>query len=180
MVASSTTPMFPPSTAKRPSQYSQATNIGTMKTGFGPFDGAAVALLRDNFTISTWLFLGCVIQGLLTLALPRAYAILPAVLFLAWGMLDALAIGLGLKKNSWMDSVIVGKFSVAYPTPGQGPCTSGQPGDNGPGAVMILGTRSNSPLGMFAPGICPCVFVLFMLDPCFACRFVFQVSKCIA
>ena len=58
----------------------------------------------------------------------------------------------GVKKNVWMKDVIDGKISVAYPAEGQRTAVDGQPGDNGPGAVMILGTRSNSPLGMFAPG----------------------------
>lgn len=45
-----------------------------------------------------------------------------------------------------------GKFSVAYPSKGEKTLVKDQPADNGPGAVMILGTISNSPLGMFAPG----------------------------
>lgn len=69
-------------------------------------------------------------------------------------MLDALLVYAGLKKNTYMQDVIVGKFSVAYPADGDGSDIQGQPGENGPGAVMILGTRSNSPLGMFAPGKC--------------------------
>jgi hypothetical protein len=107
-----------------------------------------------TFTISTWILLGCIIQTLLSLLLPRLFAILPAVLLLAWGMLDALLVYAGLKKNTYMQDVIVGKFSVAYPADGEGSDIQGQPGENGPGAVMILGTRSNSPLGMFAPGKC--------------------------
>src|ERR1700722_407486 len=113
-------------------------------------------LLRENFTISTWILLGCVVQAFLSLLLPRLFATLPAVLLLAWGMLDALLVYAGLKKNTYMQDVIVGKFSVAYPADGDGSDIQGQPGENGPGAVMILGTRSNSPLGMFAPGkYCP-------------------------
>ena len=111
-------------------------------------------LLRENFTISTWILLGCIVQALLSLLLPRLLATLPAVLLLAWGMLDALLVYAGLKKNTYMQDVIVGKFSVAYPADGEGSDIQGQPGENGPGAVMILGTRSNSPLGMFAPGKC--------------------------
>jgi hypothetical protein len=93
---------------------------------------------------------------LLTLTLPRRFAFLPALSLLLWGILDALLMSLGLKRNTWMNDVIVGKFSVAYPTDGQGSAIEGPPGDNGPGAVMILGTRSNSPLGMFAEGEVNC------------------------
>ena len=98
--------------------------------------------------------MGCIVQTLLTLALPRTFpAWIPAALLLAWGGTDVVLKCFGLKANPGMKDVIVGKFGVAYPAAGQGSIISGQPGDNGPGAVMILGTRSNSPLGMFAPGM---------------------------
>lgn len=51
----------------------------------------------------------------------------------------------------WLDQSVM---TVAYPADGEGSDIQGQPGGNRPGAVMILGTRSNSPLGMFAPGKC--------------------------
>ena len=113
-------------------------------------------LLRDNFTISTWILLGCVIQGLLSLTIRPSLAVLPAFLILTWGIIDALLMSVGLKQNTWMKDVIIGKFSVAYPAQGEGRAIQGQPGDNGPGAVMILGARSNSPMGMFAPGMLFC------------------------
>lgn len=113
-------------------------------------------LRRDNFTISTWILLGCVIQGLLSLTIRPSLAVLPAFLLLTWGIVDALLMSVGLKQNTWMKDVIVGKFSVAYPDQGEGRAIQGQPGDNGPGAVMILGGRSNSPMGMFAPGMLSC------------------------
>ena len=58
----------------------------------------------------------------------------------------------GFKKNTCYDGVIDGKVAAAYPAEGQRSAI-GKPAENGPGAVMILGTRSNSPLGMFAPGM---------------------------
>lgn len=57
----------------------------------------------------------------------------------------------GLKKNVWAKDVIDYKTAAGYPTEGQRSAV--KPADNGPGAVMILGTRSNSPLGFFAPGM---------------------------
>jgi hypothetical protein len=172
--------MFPPSSVRPSSQYALATNLGPVKTGLGAFHGSSVTvcpspsflllaqpapiapdlasnslvqqLLRDNFTISTWILIGCVIQGLLTLTIRPSLAVLPAFLLLTWGIIDALLMSVGLKQNTWMKDVIVGKFSVAYPAQGEARAIQGQPADNGPGAVMILGTRSNSPMGMFAPG----------------------------
>jgi len=79
-------------------------------------------------------------------------AVFPAFLLISWGIVDALLMNFGLKRNTWMQDVIIGKFSVRYSTEGQGSAIEHQPGDNGPGAVMILGTRSNSPLGIFAEG----------------------------
>src|SRR3954471_976850 len=87
-------------------------------------------LLRENFTISTWILLGCIVQALLSLLLPRLFATLPAVLLLGWGMLDALLVYAGLKKNTYMQDVVVGKFSVAYPAEGDGSAIRGQPGEN--------------------------------------------------
>lgn len=98
----------------------------------------------------TWILLGCIIQYLLTLGLRPSLAVLPAFLLLSWGFIDALLMAFGIKKNTWANGVIDGKFAAGYPAEGQRSVT--KPADNGPGAVMILGTRSNSPLGMFAPG----------------------------
>lgn len=59
----------------------------------------------------------------------------------------------GLKQDVYRDGVIDGKWSVAYPSQQETEAVNGKPGDNGPGAVMILGTRSNSPMGFFADGM---------------------------
>lgn len=60
----------------------------------------------------------------------------------------------GLKRNVYMDGVIDGKWSVGYPSKNETEAVNGKPGDNGPGAVLILGTRSNAPMGFFADGMC--------------------------
>jgi len=110
-------------------------------------------LLRDNFNLSTWILVGCVIQSLFSFIFPRSYAAFPAILLLGWGIVDAFLMHFGLKKNIWYEGVIDGKWSVAYPGPGETEDVHGKPGDNGPGAVMILGARSNSALGMFDDGM---------------------------
>lgn len=79
---------------------------------------------------------------------------LPALLALAVGLNDAVLIKLGLRHNHWMDGVIRGKYSVAFPS-GEGHdggVTKVKPSQNGPGAVMILGAKSNGPFGMFEEG----------------------------
>ena len=110
-------------------------------------------LLRENFSLSTWILVGCVVQSLLSLVFPRSYVAFPAIVLLGWGIADVFLMHFGLKKNIWYKDVIDGKWSVAYPDPGETEVVHGKPGDNGPGAVMILGTRSNSALGMFADGM---------------------------
>ena len=111
-----------------------------------------IQLLRDNFSISTWIVIGCLLQCLLGLVLPRILAYVPALLYVTWGFLDTTLVTAGLKKNIWRDAVVDGKFSVAYPSRGESTLVTDDPAENGPGAVMILGTTCNSPLGMFAPG----------------------------
>ena len=96
--------------------------------------------------------MGCIVQYLFTLALRPSQAVLPAFLLISWRIIDVLLMTFGLKTNTWATGVIDGKFAATYPGEGQRTAI-GKPGNNGPGAVMILGGRSNSPLGMFAPGM---------------------------
>jgi hypothetical protein len=149
------TTMFPPTTSKPATQFGIGANLGPVKTGFGPFSGSDLALLRDNFRISTWILLGCIIQYLLTLGLRPSLAALPAFVLVGWGIVDTVLIAKGFKTNPWYAGVIDGKFAAAYPAKDGTPAIAG-PAANGPGAIMILGTRSNSPLGLFAPGMSPC------------------------
>ncbi|EXJ60261.1 hypothetical protein A1O7_04413 [Cladophialophora yegresii CBS 114405] len=149
--------LFPPSTVKPQSQYSIAANIanertGAKKTGFGHLNGGDIAILRDSFSVSTWLLLGGALQVLLSFLFPRSYLAIPIVGILGWRIADAYLMHFGIKKNVWAEGVIKGKWSVGYPSDGETEIVHGKPGDNGPGAVMILGAKSNSPLGMFADG----------------------------
>ena len=68
----------------------------------------------------------------------------------------------GYKHNKWMDGVMPGKVSVAYPADsvdGKNASIGLKPGENGPGAVMILGAKSNGALGMFEEGKSMCAQV---------------------
>ncbi|KIW89596.1 uncharacterized protein Z519_09752 [Cladophialophora bantiana CBS 173.52] len=145
--------LFPASSQKPRSQYSIANKVGPgKKTGFGPYSGSDLALLKDNFSISTWLLLGGAIQILLSFIFPRSYVAFPVLLILGWNIVDAFLMQFGLKRNVWAEGVIDGKWSVGYPSEGETEVIHGNPGENGPRAVMILGARSNSPMGMFADG----------------------------
>lgn len=143
--------IFPPASSRPASQYSNGANLGTVKTGFGPFYGTNIVLVRDNFKTPTWICLGCIIQYLLTLCFRPPLAALPALLLVAWSIFDTLLMAFGLKKNTWYDGVIDGRIAAAYPAEGRRTAIA-KPANNGPGAIMILGSRSNHPLGIFAPG----------------------------
>jgi hypothetical protein len=80
------------------------------------------------------------------------------LLALLAGIGDSVLISLGLKHNRWKNGVIHGKVSVAYPPTADDHASKEasdiQPSLNGPGAVMILGAKSNGPFGMFQEGLC--------------------------
>ena len=146
--------MFPTTTVRPRSQYSLGTNIGGRTTGFGPFHGQVINVLRDTCSLPTWIFSGCLLQCLLSAALPWFVSIVPVLLYFSWNFLETTLTLRGLRKDPYLEGVIQGKFSVAYPAEGQKDVITGKPGVNGPGAVMILGSRCNHTLGMFAPGKC--------------------------
>ncbi|KAJ9624523.1 hypothetical protein H2203_005258 [Taxawa tesnikishii (nom. ined.)] len=105
-------------------------------------------LWRDQFQLSTWLLMGAALQSVTALLVGRL-AFLPAALVLLYRLADTYAMATGLKHNVWSDSVIRGKFSAQFPDAlGNYGST---PGRNEVG-VLLIGARSNSPLGLLAPG----------------------------
>ncbi|KAL8829244.1 MAG: hypothetical protein Q9191_002118 [Dirinaria sp. TL-2023a] len=109
--------------------------------------------LRDQFTITTWLLLGAVLQALLV-ALPirTLYAVAPAVTLLVWQVVDALMMSFGLKRNIYMDNVVQTKCTALVPDE-QGSFSRASVGKGGEGVcVFILGFRVNHPLSVAAPG----------------------------
>ncbi|KAI9877777.1 MAG: hypothetical protein M1830_000492 [Pleopsidium flavum] len=138
-----------PASVRPLSQHSKAMDSG--QTAFGRFMSVLEnGMIRDNFNTSTWLCLGACLQSILLLSLPsRFYALLPAFAILAFRIGDVLLMTFGLKRNQYMNGVIAGKFSAQIPdTNGK---FSANPADSQV-CVMILGVRSNHPLGMFGPG----------------------------
>ena len=128
------TPLIPTTATRQPSRF------------FGPANG--LPILRDQLSLSTWLALGALLQTPLYFLLGRI-AFLPAALLLAYRALDAYAQATGWKRNTYMDGVLTKKFSAQFPDEegeyGSQPCNTGV-------VVLLIGTRSNHPLGMLAPG----------------------------
>jgi len=114
---------------------------------WGP--GKTLNLLRDQLSISTWLSLGAFSQAILYFLTGPRIAFLPAFLVLLYRALEAYAMTTGWKRNTFMDGIIPGKISAQIPDAegnlGPQPASSDI-------VVLLIGTRSNSPLGILAPG----------------------------
>lgn len=107
-----------------------------------------IQLLRDNFSIPTWLCIGAILQGSLFLAVGRV-ALLPAVIYLSYHTLVAYAMSVGWMRNTYMDGIITKKFSAQFPDE-RGEYGT-KPADSDV-VVFLIGTRCNHPLGLLAPG----------------------------
>ncbi|KAK8062474.1 hypothetical protein PG997_014571 [Apiospora hydei] len=106
--------------------------------------------MHNNFTISTWLAMGALVQCLLAVCLPLRFALLPAPTLLLCRLLKTLLMTAGLVKNDLADGVIRGKWTAQIPGPDGALPTS--PSQNGVCLVM-LAARSTHPLGTFSPGL---------------------------
>ncbi|UZJ53740.1 hypothetical protein CBS101457_003060 [Exobasidium rhododendri] len=141
-------PVFTPGAAGTngplPSEMLRAVTPG--KLGLSRAD---VNMLRDNFSLTTWLLIGACLEGIALMLLPISQAILPPALLLAWRIVSVFLQMAGLRSNPHMKNVIMGKFSRHEPDE-QG-LLQGEPAQK-PVVVLLLGARSNHPLGMFAPG----------------------------
>jgi hypothetical protein len=114
---------------------------------FGP--AGLKNMLRDSFTLTTWLALGAAAQSLLFLLLPTRLALVPPFALIAFRLLRAYAMALGWIHNTYMDGVIQTKYSAQFPDEGgeQGNKPSSQDV-----VVLLIGMRYNHPLGFLSPG----------------------------
>lgn len=103
--------------------------------------------LASNFSLSTLLLAGACLQSVLVLTIQNKYALLPAFAVLVLRSLDALLITFKLKQNPYLADVIAGRVTALVPND-QGEII-------GPSAekvaILLLGAKSNHPLGIFAP-----------------------------
>ena len=81
------------------------------------------------------------------LILPRKYALTPAIILLLIHIIDVFLVTKGLKPNPYLKNAVFKKST---------PQVLDQDGDyRGPGqekiAILLLGAKSNHPLGVFAP-----------------------------
>ncbi|KAL3459674.1 hypothetical protein BJX64DRAFT_264501 [Aspergillus heterothallicus] len=106
------------------------------------------ATVKENLTLSSWLLLGGLFQGLAIYALGLR-ALIPTATILVFRIADHLLMAAGITRNRYMDGVIQTKFSAQYPQP-DGSFTA-TPASQ-PVVVFHLAARINHPLGMLAPG----------------------------
>ncbi|KAI5196651.1 hypothetical protein AUEXF2481DRAFT_7329 [Aureobasidium subglaciale EXF-2481] len=108
-----------------------------------------VALLfRDNFTITTWLAIGALLQSIVFLAVGRT-AFVPAAFVLLCRVADAYAVKTGLKHNHYLDGVIQEHYSAQLPGETDGDMETPADSDI---CVFIIGSKVNHPFGLLAPG----------------------------
>ncbi|KAF1928982.1 uncharacterized protein M421DRAFT_100706 [Didymella exigua CBS 183.55] len=107
-------------------------------------------IIRDQFSIATWLSIGAVIQAAAYTLLPyrNIVTILPVVLFLAYKISYTACVATGLLANSRMKDVIRYRTGIIYPDE-KGVQDKAA---NTEMCAIILGVVSNHPLGMLGPG----------------------------
>ncbi|KAJ9669574.1 hypothetical protein H2201_000441 [Coniosporium apollinis] len=136
--------LVPPSPTKPKSQWMKANT-----PVFGPLNGQALSGIRDQFTISTWLSLGAILQTAAYLLVGRL-SLLPASALVAYRVLDAFLMTVGVKRNPAMDGVILNKFAAAFPDAGGK--FGNKPAREGV-VCFLIGARCNQYGSMGADGI---------------------------
>lgn len=132
-----------PTDEKVPSQHALAQD---KKFTFGFFSHIEICLLRDNFQLTTWLAIGCGIQAILSCLIGDWRAYIPAFLLLLSRAIDTLLVVRQVKPNKTMKDVIQGRYTARVPA------TDGSYTNEKDICVFNIAARSNSPLGIFAPG----------------------------
>lgn len=107
-----------------------------------------IKMLRENFSLTTWLLLGALLQSLIVFVIPRFYAMLPSLLILGVRVADAMAVTWGWKKNTYLDDAIMHRVSPQIPDE-DGNFHAEASAEKV--VVFMLGAKLNHPLGIFSP-----------------------------
>ncbi|CAI6314097.1 unnamed protein product [Periconia digitata] len=108
------------------------------------------SIIRDQFPITTWIFLGALIQGLLHIILPyrNIVLVLPVILIIASQAINTLLQLAGITTVPALKTMIPHRTTVAFPSSETGQQTFG----DRPICMILLSIVSHHPLGMLAPG----------------------------
>ncbi|PYI03204.1 hypothetical protein BO78DRAFT_375519 [Aspergillus sclerotiicarbonarius CBS 121057] len=130
--------------------------MATFKALFPPYStppppptGSPFPVIRDNLTLTTWLLLGGLLQGLACMALGPV-SLTPTVLVLLYRTIDHVLMACHITPNRYLNGTIPTKYSAQVPNPDG---TFGSKPASEPIVVFLLGARCNHPLGLLAPGI---------------------------
>jgi len=107
------------------------------------------SMIKDSLTLSTWLLLGGLLQGLAIYILGLR-SLIPPTVIIAYRTIDHALMACGITHNRYMAGVLQTKFSGQYPQPDDGSFTATPAAESI--VVFHLGARINHPLGPLAPG----------------------------
>ncbi|KAK5162868.1 uncharacterized protein LTR77_011125 [Saxophila tyrrhenica] len=133
------TPIFNSFQQKPLSQYFRGGSLVSFQT-----------MLRDQLTIPTWLMVGALLQGLFSFLPYRNISLVaPVALVILYKTVAAMLQTVGVLKNPYLEGTMGQRTAIMYANE-HGHYEN--PGDREVCAIM-LASRSNHPLGMFAPGV---------------------------
>ncbi|KAL4907762.1 hypothetical protein BDW74DRAFT_148078 [Aspergillus multicolor] len=152
-------PLLPPVPTMSASKGKPSTNEPRENAPLPMRPPAPTVILRDGLSLSTWLLLGGMLQGLAIRTMGYK-SLLPAALILSYRALDTALMTLSLKSNKYMDNVVMRKYSAQYPerdgafASTTNPSTGQIDGDPASRGIVVfhLGAKCNHPLGLLAPG----------------------------
>ena len=99
-----------------------------------------LAVIRDQFKLSTWLLIGALMQSLLYHLLPLRIASLPAAILLALQVIKTTLMSKGLLHDTSLDNVLPGRRTAQIPNEDG---TMPDKAADKEVVVFILGARSN-------------------------------------
>jgi hypothetical protein len=106
------------------------------------------SVIRNQLSISSWLALGAFFQCILLMLPIRNYLIaLPTISLLLYRITLTALQSYGYLDNPYANGILPGNTTVVFPTDGSSELKPG----NSKICVVILGAKSNHPLGIFAP-----------------------------
>ena len=102
-------------------------------------DAAALAIIRDDLRLTTWLLLGACLQSLLLSFLPIRLAVLLALLVLGGRILRTFLMLTGIIHDSTLEKTVRGRHTSQFPV-GEG--LSGKANDE-EFVLFVIGARFN-------------------------------------
>ena len=104
-----------------------------------PIDATALAIIRDDLRLTTWLLVGACLQSLLLFILPIYFAVLPALVLLGVRIVWTVLMLTGVVHDTTLDKTVRGRQTSQFPA---GAGLSEKANDE-EFVVFIIGARFN-------------------------------------